>query len=195
MWQSQHPLCCFRCRPQGNRHCPSPLITAPGPTPADPTSGPAALPPLQDRIIVPRGPGLSAAKYVSCEPNMCQTDFDTPPLSSLGASWKPFTTPEDSGDCPVSGAQQNALGFLSTSGLCQVTTALLRIAPSVLSSSSSILASAQGSSCSFCLSVGWVTTPHALVAALPTTRWPTSSVAPHILWTWPQGICGQHPSR
>ena len=51
--------------PKGDRHGPSHLILAPGPTPADPTSGPA-VPPLRDRPIAPRGPGPSATLCVLC---------------------------------------------------------------------------------------------------------------------------------
>ena len=39
---------------------PSPLIPASDPTPADPTSRPAAPPPHQDRPIAPQGPGRMA---------------------------------------------------------------------------------------------------------------------------------------
>ena len=55
---SLYLLCC--CRPRGGSDLATPLIPAPDPTPAGPTSGPAAPPPPQDRLIAPQGPGQLA---------------------------------------------------------------------------------------------------------------------------------------
>ena len=57
---SLYLLCCCRPRWGGGVRHGHPLIPAPDPTPAGPTSGPAALPPPQDRPIAPQGPGQLA---------------------------------------------------------------------------------------------------------------------------------------
>ena len=113
-------------------------------------------------------------------------------IQHLPLGQMPPPRPDDRGDHPVPGAQQNACGHPPP---LQIDPAEQLLARSYRSALSQLRSGHCSRLQSYSHSVGLDDDPTCPITAPPTTQWPISLAVPLIPLIWPRRICGRHPFR